>query len=191
MVTKQQVISPERFASALSYDGFIAQAEKNLDEFKDNYENTKVSDAQKQRLQQIVARPNGPKKLLVLGEDWCPDVYRGLPVLARLAEAAGIEFRALPRDKNLDIMNAYLNKGEFQSIPCAIFLTDNLDQVLVWHERPEKANREISQMRDIVGDRSREEAADDLLKFRRGPVWASWRDATIDEITDRLDQATK
>ncbi|HZQ38956.1 MAG TPA: thioredoxin family protein [Dehalococcoidia bacterium] len=191
MVTKQQVISPERFASALSYDGFIAQAEKNLDEFKDNYENTKVSAAQQQRLQAVVAKPNGPKKLLVLGEDWCPDVYRGLPVLARLAEAAGIEFKALPRDKNLDIMNAYLNKGEFQSIPCAIFLTDNLDQVLVWHERPEKANREISQMRDIVGDRSREEAAGDLLKFRRGPVWASWRDATIDEITEKLEAATK
>ena len=191
MVTKQQVISPERYASALSYDGFIAQAEKNLDEFKDNYENTKVSEAQKQRLQAVVAKQNGPKKLLVLGEDWCPDVYRGLPVLARLAEAAGIEFKALPRDKNLDIMNAYLNKGEFQSIPCAIFLTGNLDQVLVWHERPEKANREISQMRDIVGDRSREEAADDLLKFRRGPVWASWRDGTIDEIAGKLEEATK
>src|SRR5581483_136242 len=80
VVTKQQVISPERYASALSYDGFIAQAEKNLDEFKDNYENTKVSDAQKQRLKAVVAKPNGPKKLLVLGEDWCPDVYRGLPV---------------------------------------------------------------------------------------------------------------
>lgn len=191
MVTRQQVISPERYASALSYDGFIAQAEKNLDEFKDNYENTKVSDAAKQRLQAVVARPNGPKKLLVLGEDWCPDVYRGLPVLARLAEAAGIEFKALPRDKNLDIMNAYLNKGEFQSIPCAIFLTGNLDQVLVWHERPDKANREISQMRDIAGDRSREEAAADLLKFRRGPVWGSWRDATIDEIAGKLDEATK
>ncbi|HEY7295789.1 MAG TPA: thioredoxin family protein [Dehalococcoidia bacterium] len=191
MVTKQQVVSPERFASALTYEGFIAQAEKNLDEFKDNYENTKVSDAAKRRLQAVVAKPNGPKKLLVLGEDWCPDVYRGLPVLARLAEAAGIEFRALPRDKNLDIMNAYLNKGEFQSIPCALFFTDNMDLVLVWHERPEKANQEISQMRDIAGNRTREEAADDLLKFRRGPVWASWRDATIEEITGRLEAQTQ
>ena len=187
MVTKQEMVTSERFASALTYDGFIAQAEKNLDEFKDNYEGTKVTDEQKRRLQALVAKPNGPKKLLVLGEDWCPDVYRGLPVLARLAEAAGIEFKSLPRDQNLDIMNAYLNKGEFQSVPCALFYTGNMDLILSWHERPEKANQEIHQMRDIVGSRTREEAADDLLKFRRGPVWAGWRGATIDELISLLE----
>ena len=187
MVTKQEMVTSERFASALTYDGFIAQAEKNLDEFKDNYEGTKVTDAQKRRLQALVAKPNGPKKLLVLGEDWCPDVYRGLPVLARLAEAAGMEFKSLPRDQNLDIMNAYLNKGEFQSVPCALFYTGDMDLILSWHERPEKANQEIHQMRDIVGSRTREEAADDLLKFRRGPVWAGWRGATIDELISLLE----
>ena len=188
MVTAQNVVTPERFASALTYEQFAGQIEKNIEEFKDNYDNTKVSPELTARLKALVAKSNGPKKLLVLGEDWCPDVYRGLPVLARLAEAAGIEFKALPRDQNLDIMNQYLNHGEFQSIPTALFYTDKMDLILVWWERPAKANEEISQMHAVVGDRTREEAADDLLKFRRGPVWGSWRNATIQELIGLLEE---
>src|SRR5215471_14918053 len=112
MVTKQDVVTPERFASALTYQQYIGQIEKNKEEFDANYQGTTVSDEYKKRLQALVTKPNGPKKLLVLGEDWCPDVYRGMPVLARFAEAGGIEMKVLPRDQNLEIMNQYLNKGE-------------------------------------------------------------------------------
>ena len=126
----------------------------------------------------------------MLGEDWCPDVYRGLGVLQRLATAAGIELKVLPRDQNLDIANAYLNKGEFLSVPTAIFMTNDLDVLLSWHERPEKANTEMPQYRAIVGTRTREEAAPDLAAFRAGPVWAGWRDATVAEITERLEANT-
>ena len=37
------------------------------------------------------SRPDGPAKVLILGEDWCPDVFRGMPVVVRMAEAAGLE----------------------------------------------------------------------------------------------------
>ncbi|MHB8576924.1 MAG: thioredoxin family protein [Dehalococcoidia bacterium] len=191
MVTKQEVVTPQRFNSALTYQQFFAQIEKNKEEFQDNYDNTSVPAELKARLQALVAKPNGPKKLLVLGEDWCPDVYRGMPVLARLAEAAGIEMKALPRDQNMDVMNLYLNKGEFASIPCALFYTGDMQLILVWHERPAKANAEIPRMREIRGERTMEEAAPDMLKFRRGPVWGGWRSATIEELTGLLEQAVK
>lgn len=190
MVTKQSAISAERFAQALTYQQFVGQIKTNIDEFTDNYENTSVPAEYAARLKAAVAKANGPKKLLVLGEDWCPDVYRGLPVLQRIAEAAGIDLKVLPRDQNLDLADQFLNKGEFRSVPTAIFLTGNLDQVLVWIERPESVTAELPKMRDVVGDRPREEAAGDLLKFRRGPVWASWRQLTIKDVTEKLEQAT-
>ena len=179
-------ITEERFKKGKTFQEYLDSGIRNRELFEQNYNGLEVSDAQAAALKAAKAK-KGLDHMAVIGEDWCPDVYRGLPVLARLAEAAGIEFKSLPRDQNLDIMNAYLNKGEFQSVPCALFYTGNMDLILSWHERPEKANQEIHQMRDIVGSRTREEAADDLLKFRRGPVWAGWRGATIDELISLLE----
>lgn len=190
MVTKQTAISAERFAQAPTYAQYIAQIEKNKDEFAFNYENTTVPEEYAQRLRAVVARPNGPKKVLVLGEDWCPDVYRGLPVLQRIAEAAGMDLRVLARDQNLDIADQYLNKGEFRSIPTAIFLTEDLDQVAVFIERPERVTAELPLMTKLLEGRTREEAADDLRAFRRGPIWARWRQYTIEDVTELLEKAT-
>lgn len=190
MVTKQSAISQERFAGAATYSQYRGQIEKNTEEFDDNYANTKVPQEYAQRLKAVVAKANGPKKVLVLGEDWCPDVYRGLPVLQRIAEAAGLDLRVLPRDQNLDVADMYLNKGEFRSVPTVVFLTNELDQVGVFYERPARATAELPKMTAVVGDRSREDAADDLKAFRRGPIWGGWRQYTIEDITEMLEKAT-
>jgi hypothetical protein len=67
-------------------------------------------------LKELAAKPNGPHHMVVIGEDWCPDVYRGMPVAARIAEAAGIELRVFERDQNKDMIAEYLHHGEFESI---------------------------------------------------------------------------
>jgi len=188
MVTKQDVVTPQRFASAMTYQQYIDQIGQNKDEFTSNYAGTAVPQELKQRLQTLVAKPNGPKKVLVLGEDWCPDVFRGMPVVARIAEAAGMEMKVMPRDQNLDVMNNYLNKGEFQSVPTLLFYTKDMELILAWHERPQKANDEMPEMRKLYEGRSREEAMPDILKFRAGPIWAGWRQATIEEITRLLEE---
>ncbi len=191
MVQQASVVTPERFASGMTYQDYIATIGVNQDRFEQNYENTKLTSAQAARYKELMARPNGPAKLLVLGEDWCPDVYRGMPVAARIAEATGLELRIFPRDQNVDIMNEFLKEGQFQSIPTLVFYTKDHKYILHWIERAQKANDELPQMRDIVGTRSREEAADDIKKFQEGPVWAGWRTAQIDELADLLDEKTK
>jgi thiol-disulfide isomerase/thioredoxin len=188
MVTKQDVVTPQRFTSAMTYQQYIDQIGQNKDEFMSNYTGTAVPQELKQRLQALVAKPNGPKKVLVLGEDWCPDVFRGMPVVARIAEAAGMEMKVMPRDQNLDVMNNYLNKGEFQSVPTLLFYTKDMELILAWHERPQKANDEMPEMRKLYEGRSREEAMPDIKKFRAGPIWAGWRQATIEEITRLLEE---
>src|SRR6266542_887744 len=125
MVQGTSVVTPERFASGLTYQDYIAQIQANQDRFQENYEGAKgqITDEDVKRFKELMARPNGPARVLVLGEDWCPDVYRGMPVIAALAEATGLEMRVFPRDQHLDIMNEFLNKGEFQSIPTLVFYT--------------------------------------------------------------------
>jgi thiol-disulfide isomerase/thioredoxin len=185
----QSVVTPERFSSGLTYQQFLEQAKSNVDRFQMNYEGTTISDEDAAALKALTAKPNGPAKMLVLGEDWCPDVYRGMPVLAKIAEAAGIEFRAFPRDQNLDIMNEFLKDGEYQSIPTAVFYTKDHQYILHWIERPAKANEEMPEMRKLYEGRTREEAAPDVLKFQQeSPIWAGWRDATVKEIRRLLEE---
>jgi hypothetical protein len=185
----QSAVTPERFSSGLTYEQYIAQIENNRDRFQMNYEGTSVSDEDARALRALVAKENGPAKMLVLGEDWCPDVYRGMPVLARIAEASGMEMRVFPRDQNLDIMNEFLKDGEFQSIPTAVFYTRDQRYIVHWIERPNKANEEMPLMRKLYEGRTREEAAPDVLKFQQeSPIWAGWRDATVKEIRARLEE---
>src|SRR5215211_2750655 len=130
----QSVVTPERFSSGLTYQQFLEQAKSNVDRFQMNYEGTTISEEDAAALKALVAKENGPAKMLVLGEDWCPDVYRGMPVLARIAEAAGMEMRVFPRDQHLDIMGEFLKDGEFQSIPTAVFYTRDNRYIMHWIE---------------------------------------------------------
>ena len=185
----QSVVTPERFSSGLTYQEYLSRITRNQDRFQANYDGTTISPEDAEALRALVAREDGPAKMLVLGEDWCPDVYRGLPVLAKIAETAGMELRVFPRDENLDIMNEFLKDGEYQSIPTAVFYTRDHRYITHWIERPAQANEEMHLMRKLYEGRTREEAAPDMRAFQEGPVWAGWRDATVKEVRQVLEQA--
>ena len=96
------------------------------------YENFKPTPEDAAALKEMAGKPNGPAKMLVLGEDWCGDVIRGMPVLARISEAAGLEMSIFPRDENHDIMNEFLKNGEWMSIPVAVFYTNDHQYICHW-----------------------------------------------------------
>ena len=108
MDEKTSVVTPERFSSGFTYNDYIAQIKVNSDRFEQYYQSVEVSQDDADFFKKAVEA--GVTKILVLGEDWCPDVYRGMPVMARISEASGMEIRVFPRDENLDIMNEFLNQ---------------------------------------------------------------------------------
>jgi thiol-disulfide isomerase/thioredoxin len=144
-------------------------------------------------------RPNGPAKMLVITEDWCPDCFRGVPVFQRIAEASGMEIKIFARDENKDIMAEYLAGGEFESIPTTVFYTKDMEYI--WHfiERPAKANAEMREMAPMYArmrkpDKTPEEAEAakrEYVAFQNGPIWGGWRDATIKEVIELLDEKTR
>jgi hypothetical protein len=78
-----------------------------------------------------------PVKVVVLAEDWCGDVIANLPVLGRLAKDSGkLDVRIFLRDQNDDIMQGYLNKGLFKSIPVFVFFDEDFRELGHWIERP-------------------------------------------------------
>jgi hypothetical protein len=147
---------------------------------------------------------------LVIGEDWCPDVYRGIPVAKRIADAAGLELRILERDQHLDVMEHFKN-GDFLSIPVYVFLADDYKVIATFIERPRKANEQMREAlspvfgpsgtrqlteklgREPTGEEkeaAQREAQQRYDEFQRSsPFWAGWRDAAIVEVLETLEAA--
>jgi len=185
---RESVVTPERFASGMTWEQYLDHIKRNRDKFEYNYRETVLTAEDAAALRRLAERPNGPAKVLVLGEDWCPDVLRGLPVMARIAGAAGMELRIFPRDDNLDMMSEFLNQGEHQSIPTLVFYTRDHRYIAHWIERPAKANAEMGEAMKLFEGRSREEARPLYEEFQRGPVWAGWRQETVREIRRLLEE---
>jgi hypothetical protein len=193
MTTKESVVTPERFESGMTWPQYLEHIQRNRAKFQYNYDETSVPAEYAARLKALAERPDGPAKVLILGEDWCPDVFRGVGPIIRIAEAAGLEARIFPRDDNLDIMNEFLNRGEHQSIPVAVFYTRDHRHIAHFIERPAKAEAELDEMRKVFEGLDREKDIQEMRRrndeFQQGTLWASWRDATVAEITELLESA--
>ena len=126
-------IDRARFDQGMTYDAYKAQMTRNRERLE---ENEKRVDLAKEDVAAFRALPR-PVKVLVLAEDWCGDVIANLPVLGRLAKESGkLDVRILLRDQNDDIMQQYLNKGQFKSIPVFVFLDEDFKELGHWIERP-------------------------------------------------------
>lgn len=202
-------ITMERVAKGKTWQQYIESGIRNRELFEDNYKGLTISSEQDARLKAVAAKPNGPDHMVVIGEDWCPDVYRGTGIAARMAEAMGIDFRFFERDQNKDMIQGYLKDGEFESIPVFVFYDKNHKELAHFIERPAKANAELHQTRDVLGDTSpegiakklghepseeeiaaaRAEAREKYMDWQKGETWASWRVATVDEVLGKLEGA--
>jgi hypothetical protein len=126
-------IDPARFDQGLTYDAFKDQMTRNRDRLE---ENERRVDLGKEDLAAFRALPRA-LKVVALAEDWCGDVVANLPVLGRLAKESGkLDVRIFLRDQNDDIMQRYLNKGQFKSIPVFVFFDDGFRELGHWIERP-------------------------------------------------------
>ena len=193
----ESVVTPERFQQGISWKEWMEQIDRNQDKFKDNYEgiSRSLNKDDVAAIKTLMTRPNGPAKCLALGEPWCPDVFRGMPVIARLCEETGLELKIFFRDQNLDIMNEFLYKGEFQSIPTLVFYTKDHQYIGHWMEKAKKVRDEAHLMQEITGKmrnpdltpEERQKYMEEYAAFQSGPIWGGWRDAQVTEIRELLE----
>jgi hypothetical protein len=206
----ESVITKDRFTKGKTFQQYLDSGIRNRDLFQRNYDGLTVTAEQAASLKALAAKPNGPDHLVVIGEDWCPDVYRGLGVAQRIAETLGIEMRMFERDQNKDMIAGYLKNGEFESIPVYIFYDKNHRELGHFIERPKLANEQIHMTRSVLGDTSpegikkqlghdpsdeevaaaRAAAREKYLDWQKGDIWAGWRSAAVDEVIGLLEAAT-
>ena len=192
MARETSVVTPERYSQGFDYRAYMDEIKVNKARFEGFYDSSALSEGDSRAIKELASRANGPKKMLVLGEDWCGDVVRGLGVLARICEAADMEMRIFPRDSHHDIMNEFLKEGQWMSIPVAVFYTGDHDYICHWIERPAIAEREMHQIE--VDIRAENPNIDDQAfgrerRARTGAKADEWISATVVEIRELLEKS--
>ena len=135
-------------------------------------------------------------KALILGEDWCPDVWRGLPTMCKIAEATGMETRIFKRDENKDIMAEFLNQGQFESIPTIVFYDRDHNYICHWIERAKVATEGLAELRNRIfpkemPQRDTPEWTELMDRHREESIAVAqpWREAQLTEIRAMLEEA--
>lgn len=131
-------VTRERFNSGMTYDEYKAQMTRSREQLEANERDLQLDPAD------LAAFKNLPQPLnvLALAEDWCGDVIANLPILGRIAADSGkLNIRVFLRDQNADLMDLYLNRGEFRSIPTMVFFDDKFDEVGRFIERPDSVTK--------------------------------------------------
>jgi hypothetical protein len=124
-------VGADRYEAAMRFPAYAERVEKSADLWLGIYRTASVSPDAVRRLKSV----KGNWHLLALSEDWCGDAVSTLPVVARLAEETGLDFRVLARDANADVMDAHLTSGT-RSIPVVMVLDANFCSLGWWGPRP-------------------------------------------------------
>ena len=224
-------VTLQRFASGMTFDEYVAYAgtPENLareagwwlgTERRDLsgllrtwYEQRRLSDAQVAAIRWLARQPDGPARILVISEEWSSDCRRDVPMLARLAEAGGLELRIFPRDgrtlgrgpradpaesPNADIVYEFLRErgGQtYQSVPVAVFYTRDFRYLYHYIEMPALYHKErlyTAMQRPLPGETSREAIWGRFMRdwgaLQQGPFCPLWASATVDEILSALHE---
>jgi len=165
------MVTKERFAQGMTVQQYLDQMGTNKDTFVKFLGEIKVNSEDKKALESL-----GKKlKCMIITEDWCGDALYNVPVLLKLIEGnPNIETRVFLRDKNPDLMDQYLNKAMFRSIPVFAFFDESMNEVARLLERPPKVTEEL------------EAKMLEVRKALRAEKLEPWRQAVVSEIRTLL-----
>jgi hypothetical protein len=181
---------------------------------RERYARARLADHQAAAIRWLAAQPGGPAKVLVISEDWSSDCRRDVPMLARLAEAGGLELRIFNRDgqkilptrrpdpavapdANHDLMLEFMNRrsdGEWASVPVAVFYTKDFQELHRYIEFPAIYHKDLirghqqsarpGESEAQAGERSTRE----FLALQNSPFFDVWASAAVDEILSAIHE---
>jgi hypothetical protein len=233
----KSVVTAERFAKGLTFDEYVkytgspqnlgregwgsyfpdggsipAARKDNSTVFRERYARVRLSDQQAAAIKWLAGQPNGPAKILVISEDWSSDCRRDVPMLARLAEAGGLELRIFNRDGqkilgtrrpdpaaypdgNHDVMLEFMNKkngGEWASVPVAVFYTKDFQELHRYFEYPAIYHKDRIRGRQQAGrpgeteTQTKDRGQREFIALQGSPFFDVWASAGVDEILSAL-----
>ena len=173
------------------------------------YDGVRLSPAHEAAWKWLVAQPGGPANVLAISEEWSSDCRRDIPLLAKLADTAGLELRIFTRDgqtmgrgpkpepdsPNADLMADLLNhkNGQsFQSVPVVVFYTKDFTSLYRYTEFPAVYHKD--RLRGSLNaakagetpEQTKRRADKEFMEMLGSPFFDVWRAAALDEWTAML-----
>ncbi len=211
----QYVGSPQNLTRESSGPGGIVGARRDWSGFlRERHARTRLTEAQAAAITWLAAQPGGPANILVIAEDWSSDCRRDVPVLARLAEAGGLELRIFDRDgkqalrtqrpnpadapeANWDLMLELMNEKNGQrwaSIPVVVFYDRDLRELYRYVEYPAiyHKDRVVGHLRAArpgeTAEQTKERGHRAFMTMLESPFFDVWGDAAVDEMLSALHE---
>ena len=125
------MITKERFAEGLTLQQYLDQMGMNRDRFVRAFDAARPDDTR------ALDKLGNAAKLLVITEDWCGTSMAYFPPVAKLvANRPGIEMRIFLRDENPDVMDQFLKRGLYRSIPVFALFDQDMNELARFIEQP-------------------------------------------------------
>jgi Thioredoxin len=158
-------LDAKRFQTGLTWKDYLAQMGDTKARTETYYEKAKLTEDERKFFSGV----SQVRYALMLAENWCGDVHRNSPLLARVCEALpNCDLRVFFRDQATDLRDIFLNNG-YQSIPVLVFFDKDWNEIGRWIERSHPATAKAAQIRakttDAAGpDKAAQDAA--MNEFR-------------------------
>jgi hypothetical protein len=175
----------------MTWKDYLAQMGDTRARTEENYSKASLTAEEKQFFSSL----SQVKHVLMLAENWCGDVHRNSPMIARIVEAMpGTELRVFLRDQNPDLTDCFLNNG-YRSIPIVAFFDKDWNEIGRWIERPGAATQRAFAIRATTVDVATEDKKDAAMAEFRTQIQAAydtapdkslWRD-TAKEVRGVLE----
>ena len=134
-------VTREQFESGMTYEAYKAQMTRNREQLEQNEKDVQLNPDDVKFFRDLPQ----PVNVMTLAEDWCGDVIANVPVLGRLAQESNgklnVRIHLRDQEPGAQIMDQYLNQGQFKSIPTLIFLDRDFNELGVWVERPSSVTK--------------------------------------------------
>ena len=128
------MLTRERFVQGLTFPQYLDQMTMNKERFIRALDATVI----KPQDVGVLTRHGEVKHILVITEDWCGTSIAYVPFIARLVDGRpGVELRVFLRDQNPDVMDQFLKRGMYRSIPVIAFFDKDMNELARFiEERP-------------------------------------------------------
>jgi hypothetical protein len=184
-------IDAKRFATGLSWKDYLAQMGDTRARTEENYAKSTLAEEERKFFSGL----GQVQYAVMLAENWCGDVHRNSPLLARICEAMpNCELRVFFRDQNLDLTDCFLNNG-YRSIPVIAFFDKDWNEIGRWIERAHGATAKVIGIRartlDVAPSDQQDAAMGEYRKLVQAeydvPGGPLWRAAAV-EVGQVLEQ---
>lgn len=144
-MAETSVVTAERVdAGASDFQEWLGSLDAHREEFERHYQEYEPAEDDVGRMKQVIEEHGGTIRALVVTDPTNADDWRGVAVMAKIAEQTGIDLSIVPAEGNEDVVEAFPNIYDETGTPTFVFLDKDNAQLGHLSRRPLQVETDIN-----------------------------------------------